>query len=94
VGSRAALIAVAALGAAGCAGTGQPSSASSSSLPKSTLATCTLDGLIADCGNVWVSQDWAQLSLLSAARVIWRETVVLSCCFSLPGGFRLGAYPR
>ena len=51
----------AALGAAGCGGTGRSPSAppSSLSLPKTALAACTVDGLAADCGNVWVRQNWA-----------------------------------
>jgi hypothetical protein len=59
-GFWAALMAVAALAAAGCGGTARsPSAPSSSSLPKTTLTACTVDGLSADCGNVWVPQDWA-----------------------------------
>jgi len=52
---------VAALAAAGCGGTSPPRSASppSSSLPKTTLTVCGVDGIAADCGNVWVPQDWA-----------------------------------
>ncbi len=59
-GFWAALIAALALTAAGCGGTGQsPSALPSSSLPKTTLTACTVDGLAARCGNVWVPQDWA-----------------------------------
>jgi pimeloyl-ACP methyl ester carboxylesterase len=58
-GLWAALVAVAALAAAGCAGTGQSLSASSSSLPKTKLTACAVDGLGAKCGKVWVRQDWA-----------------------------------
>jgi pimeloyl-ACP methyl ester carboxylesterase len=55
-----ALIAAVALTAAGCGGTsGSRSAPSSPSLPKTTLTGCTVDGLYADCGNVWVPQDWA-----------------------------------
>ena len=52
---------MAALAAAGCGGTSPPRSASppSSSLPKTTLTVCGVDGIAADCGNVWVPQDWA-----------------------------------
>ena len=51
----------AALAAAGCGGTGQSRSASPpSSLPKTTLTACTVNGLTAECGNVWVPQDWAR----------------------------------
>ena len=53
---------MAALAAAGCGGTSPPRSASppsSSSLPKTTLTVCGVDGLAAKCGNVWVPQDWA-----------------------------------
>jgi hypothetical protein len=59
-GFWAALTAVAALAAAGCAGTGRPPSAPppSSSLPKTTLTACTVEGLYAECGYVWVPQDW------------------------------------
>ena len=42
-------------GAAACGGTGPAPSA----LPKTTLSACTVDGLLAECGNVWVPQDWA-----------------------------------
>ena len=53
-------MAVAALATAGCAGTGgSPSAPPSSSLPKTTLTACTVNGLTAECGNVWVPQDWA-----------------------------------
>jgi pimeloyl-ACP methyl ester carboxylesterase len=48
-----------ALVAAGCGGTGPPPSASPSPLPKTTLTACTVDGLPAGCGNVWVPEDWA-----------------------------------
>ena len=50
-----------ALTAAGCGGTGQSRSAPPppSSLPKTTLVACTVEGLYAKCGNVWVPQDWA-----------------------------------
>jgi pimeloyl-ACP methyl ester carboxylesterase len=59
-GFWAALTAVAALAAAGCAGTGHsPSAPPSPSLPKTTLAACTEQGLTAECGYVWVPQDWA-----------------------------------
>ena len=51
--------ALTALAAAGCGGAGQSSSAPAPSLPKTTLTACTVDGLAADCGNVWVPQDWA-----------------------------------
>jgi pimeloyl-ACP methyl ester carboxylesterase len=53
------LVAALALTAAGCSGTGPPPSASPSALPKTTLTACTVDGLAAKCGNVWVPQDWA-----------------------------------
>ncbi|HTS98318.1 MAG TPA: alpha/beta fold hydrolase [Streptosporangiaceae bacterium] len=53
----AALLAVAALAATGCAATS--SAPPSSSLPKTTLTACTVDKLPADCGKVWVPQDWA-----------------------------------
>ena len=51
----------AALAVAGCGGTGGSPSAAprSSSLPKTTLTACTEQGLAAECGNVWVPQDWA-----------------------------------
>jgi pimeloyl-ACP methyl ester carboxylesterase len=56
----AALTAVAALAAAGCGGAGPSRSASPSpSLPKTTLTACTEQGLTAECGYVWVPQDWA-----------------------------------
>ena len=48
-----------ALTAAGCGGTSSPPSASPSALPRTTLTACTVDGLTAKCGNVWVPQDWA-----------------------------------
>ena len=54
-----ALIAAAALVAVGCGGTSPPRSASPSALPKTTLTACTVDGLAARCGNVWVPRDWA-----------------------------------
>jgi pimeloyl-ACP methyl ester carboxylesterase len=54
-----ALITAAALTAAGCGGTSPPRSASPSSLPKTTLTACTVNGLAARCGYVWVPQDWA-----------------------------------
>ena len=44
---------------AACGGTGPAPSASPSSLPKTTLTACIVDGLPAECGNVWVPQDWA-----------------------------------
>ena len=48
------------LTAAGCGGTGPSRSASPSPLPKTTLTACTVgEGIAADCGNVWVPQDWA-----------------------------------
>jgi pimeloyl-ACP methyl ester carboxylesterase len=51
---------VAATLAAGCGGTGASPSARSSSPPaKTTLAACTVEGLLAECGTVWVPQDWA-----------------------------------
>jgi len=53
----AALLAVVALAATGCAATG--STPPPSSLPKTTLTACTVDMLPADCGKVWVPQDWA-----------------------------------
>ena len=53
------LVAAVALTAAGCSGTSPPPSASPSSLPKTTLTACTVDGLAARCGNVRVPQDWA-----------------------------------
>ena len=48
-------------GDSGLRGTGHSPSAPppSSSLPKTTLAACTVDGLTGECGNVWVPQDWA-----------------------------------
>jgi pimeloyl-ACP methyl ester carboxylesterase len=52
-------MAVAALAVAGCGGTGPPPSSPSSSLPKTTLTACTVGGRYAECGNVWVRQDWA-----------------------------------
>jgi hypothetical protein len=55
----AALTAAVALMAAGCGGTSPPPSASASALPKTTLTACTVDGLAARCGKVWVPQDWA-----------------------------------
>jgi len=55
----AALIAAAALAAAGCGGTGPPPSASPSSLPRTMLTACTMAGRLAECGNVWVPQNWA-----------------------------------
>jgi pimeloyl-ACP methyl ester carboxylesterase len=55
----AALIAAAALTAAGCAATSPPPSASPSSLPRTTLTACHVDGWPAECGKVWVPQDWA-----------------------------------
>ncbi len=58
-GFWAALIAVAATAAAGCGGTSPTPSASPPSLPKTTLAACTEQGLAAECGYVWVPQDWA-----------------------------------
>jgi pimeloyl-ACP methyl ester carboxylesterase len=63
-GFWAALMAVAALAAAGCAGTGGSPSATPppSSLPKTTLTACAEQGLQAECGNVWVPQDWAHLA--------------------------------
>jgi pimeloyl-ACP methyl ester carboxylesterase len=54
-----ALAAAVALVAAGCGGTSPAPSASPSSLPKTTMTACTVDGLAAKCGNVWVPQDWA-----------------------------------
>jgi len=51
-------LAVIALAAAGCAGT-SPSPSASPSLPKTTLTACTVEGVPADCGYVWVPQDWA-----------------------------------
>jgi pimeloyl-ACP methyl ester carboxylesterase len=53
------LAAAVALAAAGCAGTSTAPPASPPSLPKTTLTACTVDGLAARCGNVWVPQDWA-----------------------------------
>ena len=53
------LIAAVALTAAGCGGAGPPPPASPSSLPKTTLTACTVGGLAARCGTVWVPQDWA-----------------------------------
>jgi pimeloyl-ACP methyl ester carboxylesterase len=50
-------IAVIALAAAGCAGASPPPAASS--LPRTTLAACTVEGVPADCGYVWVPRDWA-----------------------------------
>ena len=60
-GFWAALMTMAALAAAGCTGTSPSPSAPSpsSSLPKTTLVACTVEGLYARCGNVWVPQDWA-----------------------------------
>ena len=63
-GSWAALLAAAALAAAACSGQSAPAPSASPasptpSLPKTTLTACTVDGLDAECGNVWVSQDWA-----------------------------------
>jgi pimeloyl-ACP methyl ester carboxylesterase len=56
----AALTAVAALAAASCGGASPSRSASPSpSLPKTTLTACTEQGLTAECGYVWVPQDWA-----------------------------------
>jgi pimeloyl-ACP methyl ester carboxylesterase len=56
----AALTAAVALAAVGCGGTSPPPSASPSpSLPRTTLTACTVDGLAARCGKVWVPQDWA-----------------------------------
>jgi pimeloyl-ACP methyl ester carboxylesterase len=55
----AALMAAVALAAAGCGGTGPSPSASPSSLPKTTLTACNVNGLAARCGDVWVPQDWA-----------------------------------
>jgi pimeloyl-ACP methyl ester carboxylesterase len=58
------LVAAVALVAAGCEGTSPAPSASPvspaspSTLPKTTLTACTVDGLAAECGNVWVPQDW------------------------------------
>ena len=49
-----------ALVATGCGGTSPAASASPSSLPKTTMSACTVDGLAARCGNVWVPQDWAR----------------------------------
>jgi len=54
-----ALAAAVALVATGCGVTSPAQSASPSSLPKATLAVCTADGMAAECGNVWVPQDWA-----------------------------------
>jgi pimeloyl-ACP methyl ester carboxylesterase len=53
------LAAAVALVAAGCGGTSPAPSASPWSLPKTTLTACTVDGMAAKCGNVWVPQDWA-----------------------------------
>jgi len=54
------LTAVIALAAAGCGGTAQSRSARQPpALPKTTLTACTVNGLVAECGNVWVPQDWA-----------------------------------
>src|SRR5208337_4693792 len=39
--------------------TGSASSAAPSSLPKTTLTVCAVDGMVARCGTVWVPQDWA-----------------------------------
>jgi pimeloyl-ACP methyl ester carboxylesterase len=50
-------MAVVALAAAGCAG-GSPSAPSS--LPTTTLTACTVGGRYAECGKVWVRQDWAR----------------------------------
>ena len=55
----AALVAAVALAAAACGGTSPAPSESPSELPKTTLTACTVDGLAARCGNVWVPQDWA-----------------------------------
>jgi len=57
-GRWAALITAVALVAAGCGGTSPPP-ASPSSLPKTTLTACIVGGLPAQCGDVWVPQDWA-----------------------------------
>jgi hypothetical protein len=60
----AALMAAVALTAAlaltqGCA-TSRPSpTSSSSSLPKTKLTACVVDDFAAECGKVWVPQDWA-----------------------------------
>ena len=55
----AALIAVVALAAAGCGGM-SPGPSASSSLPRTTLTACTIEGgIAADCGNVRVPRDWA-----------------------------------
>jgi pimeloyl-ACP methyl ester carboxylesterase len=51
-----------ALAAAGCGGTGPARPASPSSLPKAKLTACTVDGRPAECGKVWVPQDWAHPS--------------------------------
>jgi len=53
------LVAAVALTAAGCGGASPPPSSAPSSLPKTTLTACTVDGMTARCGNVWVPQDWA-----------------------------------
>ncbi len=55
----AALIAAAALTAAGCAAASPSPSASPPSLPKTTLTACHVEGWPAECGKVWVPQDWA-----------------------------------
>ena len=63
----AALITLTALAAAGCAGTSKPPSAPpsqsappTSSVPRATLISCTINGLSAKCGTVSVPVDWAQ----------------------------------
>jgi pimeloyl-ACP methyl ester carboxylesterase len=58
-GFWAALMAVAALAAAGCGGTSPPPSSPPSSLPKTTLTLCDVNGQTAKCGYVWVPRDWA-----------------------------------
>ena len=53
-------MAVAALVAAGCGGAGgSHSAAPPSPVPRTTLTACAVDGVLAECGNVWVPQDWA-----------------------------------
>jgi len=55
-----ALGAAAVLTAAGCGNAGPSPSGSPRALPKTTLTACTVgEGIAADCGNVWVPQDWA-----------------------------------
>jgi len=52
-----AVAAVAALAAAGCGSSQTPSTSQS---PKTSLTSCTVNGLSAKCGTVQVPEDWAQ----------------------------------